>query len=124
MGFMAALISVIGVLLARAGIVALWPDLAAFDPLGSVPRAILFTAVPAVAATGIFAWLAARRERPLAAFVKLAAVVLVLSFIPDFVLPIPNKTVAASAAAAFLHVVAAVAIVGVLVKSSRRECVR
>jgi hypothetical protein len=65
MGFMAALISVIGVLLARAGIVALWPDLAAFDPLGSVPRAILFTAVPAVAATGIFAWRGASgRWRP------------------------------------------------------------
>lgn len=120
-GALAAVVSVIAVLVVRAIALAIWPDLYAFDPLGSTARAILFTAVPAFAATAIFAWLAARRDDPVGAFLKLAAVVLVLSFIPDYALPIPNKTFLGSTVAAFLHIIAAIGIIAVLVVSYRRR---
>ena len=73
-----------------------------------------------LAATGLLAWLAARRADPVRTFVRIAAVVLLLSFIPDYLLPVPDKTLLASSVAAFLHVVAAAAIVGVLVGGYRR----
>lgn len=121
LGALAAVVSVLAVLVFRALALAIWPDLSAFDPLGNTTRAILFTAVPAFAATGILAWLAARRANPVAAFLKIAAVVLVLSFIPDYALPIPNKTFLGSTVAAFLHIIAAIAIVAVLVLGYRRQ---
>jgi len=43
-----------------------------------------------------------------------------LSFIPDYILPVPNRTVIASTIAAFLHVVAAAIIVPILVIGYRR----
>lgn len=121
LGALAAALSVLAVLVVRALALSIWPDLSAFDPLGSVPRAILFTAVPALAATGLFAWLAARRADPVAAFLKIAAVVLVLSFIPDYALPIPGKTFLGSTVAAFLHIIAAIPTVTVLVLGYRRQ---
>jgi hypothetical protein len=46
--------------------------------------------------------------------------VLLLSIIPDYILPVPDKTLLASTITAFLHVVAGVAIVGVLLAGYRR----
>lgn len=118
---MAVLVSVGVVLVVEAVALAIWPNLASFPPLDSMARAALFTAIPALGATGIFAWLAARRERPVADFVKISAVVLLLSIIPDYVLPAPNKTFLASTVTAFLHVVAALVTVFVIVTAYRRQ---
>ena len=120
LGALAAAVATAAVLIVLAIAIAIWPDIALFKPLDSYARAALFTIIPALAATGLLAWLAARRADPVRAFVRLAAVVLLLSFIPDYLLPVPDKTLLASSVAAFLHVVAAAAIVGVLVGGYRR----
>jgi hypothetical protein len=47
--------------------------------------------------------------------------VLILSIIPDYLLPVEHKTLLASSVTAFLHVVAAVVTVSVLVTGYRRQ---
>ena len=120
LGALAAAVATAAVLIVLALALAIWPDIALFKPLDSYARAALFTIIPAFAATGLLAWLAGRRADPVRAFVRIAAVVLLLSFIPDYLLPVPDKTLLASTVAAFLHVIAAAAIVGVLVGGYRR----
>ena len=120
LGALAAAVATAAVLIVLAITIALWPDVALFKPLDSYARAALFTIIPAFAATGLLAWLAERRAAPVRAFVRIAAAVLLLSFIPDYMLPVPDKTFLASSVAAFLHVVAAAAIVGVLIGGYRR----
>src|SRR5690606_21374860 len=120
-GVAATIAAVIAVLLVLTLMLAIWPDLALFRPLDSYPRAAFFTAVPALIATAIFAWLAANREDPVSSFKKLALAVLLLSFIPDYILPVPNRTFITSSAAALLHVVAAVVIVSMLIVGYRRS---
>ena len=120
LGALAAAVATAAVLIVLAIAIALWPDVARFKPLDSYARAALFTIIPAFAATGLLAWLAARRADPVRAFVRIATAVLLLSFIPDYLLPVPDKTFLASSVAAFLHVVAAAAIVGVLIGGYRR----
>ena len=53
--------------------------------------------------TEAFAWLAERREEPASSFRKIATVILFLSFIPDYVLPVPHRSLWASSVAAFLR---------------------
>ena len=120
LGALAAVVATAAVLIVQAIAIAIWPDIVLFKPLDSYARAALFTIIPAFAATGLLAWLAARRADPVRTFVPIAAVVLLLSFIPDYLLPVPDKTFLASSVAAFLHVVAAAAIVAVLVGGYRR----
>lgn len=115
-----AVSSVLAVLVVRGIELAIWPDIAQFRPLDSVGRAIFLTVVPALGATAVLAWLAQRREQPVSTFIRIAVVILILSFIPDYALPFANKTLLASTATAFLHVVAAIVIVGVLVTGYRR----
>ncbi len=100
---------------------AVWPAAAQFKPLDSYLRSALFTLVPALGAAIIFAQLARRTVNPVPAFVQVAAVVLLVSFIPDYLLPDPNKTLLASSVAAFLHLVAGVVTVGVLVAGYRHK---
>ncbi len=119
-GLVAAIASILAVLIVQAVALAVWPELALFRPLESFSRSALFTAVPAFAATGIFAWLSTRKEEPVGAFVKIAGIVLLLSFIPDYVLPVPHRTLLASTVAAFLHLVAAVISVSVIVGGYKR----
>jgi len=119
-GLITAIASVATVLLAQAVALAIWPDLALFKPLESFARSALFTLVPALGATGVFAWLAARREDPVKAFRRVALVVLLLSLIPDYVLPVAHRTLLASSVAAFLHVVAAVVTVLMITAGYRR----
>ena len=119
-GLITAIASVATVLLAQAVALAIWPDLALFKPLESFARSALFTLVPALGATGVFAWLAARREDPVKVFRRVALVVLLLSLIPDYVLPVAHRTLLASSVAAFLHVVAAVVTVLMITAGYRR----
>lgn len=119
-GLVAAIVSILAVLLVQAIVLSLRPDLALFKPLESYTRSALFTLAPALGATAVFAWLSARREDPVGSFVKIAGIVLLLSFIPDYVLPVPHRTLLASTVAALLHVVAAAITVAVIVFGYRR----
>lgn len=120
MGAVAALLAAAAVLAVQWIALAIWPEAALFKPLDSYARSALFTIVPALGATALFAWLAAHRSNPVKAFVRIAIVVLLLSFIPDYLLPVPDRTFLASSIAAFMHVVAAAVIVSVLVAGYRR----
>ena len=120
-GMVTALASIITVLMVQAVAIAIWPDIALFKPLDSYIRTALFTLVPAVGATALFAWLTHRRTNPVTDFLKISAVVLTLSIIPDYLLPVEHKTFLASSVTAFLHVVAAIVTVSTLVAGYRRQ---
>lgn len=119
-GSVAAVLSILAVLITQWLAIALWPAIALFKPLDSYLRTAIFTAVPTAVATALFAWLAAHKPQPVQKFLIISAVVLLLSFIPDYLLPVPYKTMLASSVAAFLHVVAAVVIVTVLIIGYRQ----
>lgn len=120
-GMVTALASIITVLVVQAVAIAIWPDIALFKPLDSYVRTALFTLVPVVGATGLFAWLTRRKTNPMADFLKISAVVLILSIIPDYLLPVEHKTFLASSVTAFLHVVAAVVTVSTLMTGYQRQ---
>jgi hypothetical protein len=121
LGAVAAVAAIAGVLVVQAIAVFFWPEIALFKPLESYARSAIFTLVPAVGATIVLAWLAARRSRPIKTFLQVSAVVLVISIIPDYLLPVPHKTFLASSVAALLHLVAAVITVGVLAGGYQRR---
>jgi hypothetical protein len=121
LGLAAAVASIAAVLLVQALALALWPDIALFKPLDSYARSALFVLVPAVGATAVFAWLAGRREQPIRDFITLSTVVLLASIIPDYAIPDVNKTLLASTVTAFLHVVAGVITVALLIVGYRRQ---
>lgn len=116
-GLVTALFSVTAVLVIQALALLAWPEIAQFKPLDSYLRTVLFTLVPALSATAIFAWLVKRGDRPVRKFLALSAVVLLLSFIPDYALPFENKSLLGSTVAAFMHLVAGVTIITALVAS-------
>lgn len=120
-GAKAAVLSVVSVLAVQAAALALWPDLAAFKPLDSYTRSALFTLVPAIGATAVFAWMAAKLSQPVKKFVILSVVVLLLSLIPDYALPLPGKTLLGSSAAAFMHLIAGIVTVAAIVGSYRQQ---
>ena len=120
-GFKAALFSIVTVLVIQALALAIWPELALFKPLDSYPRSALFTLVPALGATAVFAWLAKHQDRPVEKFLVIAAVVLLISFIPDYALPLANKSLLASSVAAFMHLVAGIVTVATIVSSYRSK---
>jgi hypothetical protein len=120
-GLQAGLAAVLVVLLTQAVILSLWPELASFKPLESYPRSALFTFIPALAATAIFARLVKTQERPIRTFLWISAAALLLSFIPDYVLPIPNRTLVASSAAAFLHLLAGIVTGGLILVGYARS---
>lgn len=121
LGAATAVFSVIAVLIVQVVAIAIWPEIALFKPLDSLARTAVFTAVPAVAATALFAWLSRRKADPVPTFLVISAVVLVLSIIPDYLLPVEYKTFFASTVTAFMHVVAAAVTVSVLVIGYRRQ---
>ncbi|MCL4261621.1 MAG: hypothetical protein KJ069_00325 [Anaerolineae bacterium] len=121
LGAVAAVASIVAVLIVQVMAIAIWPEIALFKPLDSYLRTAVFTAVPAIIATALFAWLSRRRTNPERTFIQIAVVVLLLSIIPDYLLPVEYKTLLASTVTAFLHVVAALVIVFVLVSGYRRQ---
>lgn len=121
LGLVAAVASVIAVLIVQMVAIAIWPEIALFKPLDSLARTALFTLIPAIGATVLFAWLARRKTNPVPAFLMISVVVLLLSIIPDYLLPVEYKTFLASSVTAALHVVAAAVIVSVLVIGYRRQ---
>ncbi|MCB0032696.1 MAG: hypothetical protein KDE51_01650 [Anaerolineales bacterium] len=121
LGVITAVASVVAVLIVQALAIAIWPDIVLFKPLDSYVRTAVFTAVPAVGATVLFAWLDRHKPQPVKTFINIAAVVLILSIIPDYLIPVVHKTFLASTVTAFLHVVAAIVTVFALVIGYRRQ---
>jgi hypothetical protein len=121
LGLLAVIGSIVAVITVQTLAISIWPQIALFAPLDSYVRSALFTLVPAVGATLVFAWLAGRSEHPVRDFLILSAVLLLLSLIPDYLLPVPHKTILASSIAALLHVIAAVVIVSILLTGYRRR---
>lgn len=123
LGLVTAIVSIVAVLAVQALAIAQWPTIALFAPLDSYARSALFTLVPVVIATFLLAWLAGRQDRAIQRFITISMIALLISFIPDYILPVPNKTVLASSVAAFLHVIAALTTVFMLVTGYKR-CAR
>lgn len=80
------------------------------QPLG-IGHVALFSSVPALAAAGLLLILGRYTARPLRMFWIVASIVLLVSFIPDFLLPVDTGTMIGLLV---MHVVSAVTIVGVL----------
>jgi len=89
-----------------------------FSPLASPGGAFLFTLVPAIVATLIYAGLLRFAADPARVFTILAVVLLVLSLIPDltYIPTVPGASVRQTAVLMAMHVVAAVVIVGGLTR--------
>ncbi|RIK40391.1 MAG: hypothetical protein DCC55_15225 [Chloroflexi bacterium] len=121
LGLVTAFVSIAVVLAVQALAIALWPEIALFAPLDSYVRSALFTSIPVIGATFLLAWLVGRQERAPQRFITISVIVLLVSIIPDYMLPVPNKTVLASSVAAFLHVVAALIIVVMLLTGYQRS---
>jgi hypothetical protein len=120
LGVIAAVAAIVAVLIVQSVILTIWPDLSAFKPLDNLPRSAIFTLIPAALATALFAWLAARRPQADQNFLRIALIVLMLSFLPDYLIPDPAKSLLASTATALLHAVAAAVVVPVLAIGYRR----
>lgn len=108
------------VLAPLANALLLWAVLATdavqrFDPLQYGP-VTLFSALGALGAALVYAWLVRRRADPDRTFVRVAGLVLLLSFVPDVALLFadPAATVPAVVVLVVMHVVVAVISVGVL----------
>ena len=121
LGLLTALVSIVAVLTVQAPTIALWPEIALFAPLDSYARSALFTLIPVVGATVLLAWLVRRQERAVRRFIMISVIVLLISIIPDYILPVPNKTLLASSVTAFLHVIAALITVVMLVTAYQRR---
>ncbi len=88
----------------------------------NVPPTILFTLAGVLGAIGVFAWLGRRSPRPISRFTRVAAVVLVLSLVPDLGLlaaPLAGTSLAAVGVLMVEHVVAAAVSVGLLTTLAR-----
>lgn len=120
-GLKTALLSIISVLVIQVIARAIWPEIALFKPLESYPRAALFTLVPAIGATVVFAWMTKHVNKPVRKFIILSSVLLLLSFIPDYALPLENKTFLSSSVAAFMHLVAGVVTVATILSGYRKQ---
>ena len=120
-GLKTALFSVMTVLIVQALAVAIWPEIRTFKPLDSYPRSALFTLIPALGATAVFAWLVRHQSQPDKKFIILSALLLLLSFIPDYALPLEGKTLLGSSVAALMHLVAGIVTVTTIVTAYRKQ---
>lgn len=116
LGLTTALVSIAAVLAVQALAIALWPEIALFAPLGNYVRSALFTLIPVLVATWLLAWLVGRQAHPVRRFITISIIVLLLSIIPDYILPVPHRTLLASSVTAFLHLVAALITIVMLVR--------
>ena len=92
-----------------------------FPPLADASGAIVFTLVPAIVASLLYAVLLPRVADPPRVFSIVAAVVFVITLIPDvaYIPMMPGVSVAQTAILVLMHVVAAGVIVGMLTGLAR-----
>lgn len=122
-GLKTALFSIIAVLVFQVIALAIWPEIALFKPLDSYPRTALFTLIPAIGATGVFAWMVKHQSQPVKKFLILSGILLLLSFIPDYTLPLEGKTLLGSSVAAAMHLMAGIVTVTTIVTGYRNRAV-
>lgn len=117
--------TVVAAVLANVLVYAIGGALVAYDPrflpLANVGGAVIFTLVPAIVAAPLYAALTRFARRPARAFVIVAAVVFVVTLIPDFtyIPTVPGATGGQTAVLVLMHVVAAGVIVGMLTTLTR-----
>ena len=98
-----------------------------YDPrfvvLANVSTTIIFTLVPAIVAVLLYAALLRVTGDPARVFAIIAAIVLVVSLIPDFayIPTVPGATAGQTAILVLMHVVAAGVIVGMLTTVERPD---
>jgi hypothetical protein len=93
-----------------------------FEPI-AYPPVVFLTLLATVAAAAVFGLVVKLTGQPRRSFRRLAAVVLLLSFVPDVLLlqADPAATVAGVVVLMFMHIVAAVVIVTVLTRGVGEE---
>jgi hypothetical protein len=98
-----------------------------YDPqfvvLANVSGTVLFTIVPAIVAVLLYAALLRFTRHPARIFSIIAAVVFIVTLIPDFtyIPTVPGATTGQTAVLVLMHVVAAAVIVGMLTTLARRN---
>jgi hypothetical protein len=96
---------------------------AGFQPL-TLPFVATFTVIGMIAATAVFAWTAQTRPDPIRTFLVIAAVGLVLSWLPDLAIGVmgvfPGTTAAGIVSLMALHLVAAACAVAILTRFGLR----
>ena len=94
-----------------------------FIVLSNPSGAILFTVVPAIVAVLLYAALLRFTRHPARTFSIIAAIVFVVTVIPDFtyIPTVPGATVGQTAILILMHIVAAAVIVGLLTTRTRTE---
>jgi len=92
-----------------------------FLPLAGPGGAIVFTLIPAVVATLLYALLLRSAANPARVFTVVAVVVFVVTLIPDvtYIPTVPGATAGQTAVLIVMHLVAAVVIVGMLTTLAR-----
>lgn len=120
-GLRTALFSILSILAVQAIALAIWPEIVQFKPMDSYPRTALFTLIPAIGATFVFAWMVKHQSQPVKKFVIVSGILLLLSFIPDYALPLAGKTLLGNSVAAFMHLVAGIVTVTTLVSGYRNR---
>jgi hypothetical protein len=117
-----ALGTVVAAVLANVLVYYLGRALVGYDPqftiLAEVGTTIFFTAIPAIGAVALYALLLRFAANPARTFAIIAAVVLVVTTIPDFTyIPgAPGATTGQAVTLACMHLVAAVVITGLLTR--------
>jgi hypothetical protein len=94
-----------------------------FIVLSNVSPTIIFTVVPAIVAVVIYALLLRFTTNPARIFTIAAAVVLVISLIPDltYIPTVPGATGAQTAVLMVMHIIAAIVIVSMLTTLTRPQ---
>jgi hypothetical protein len=121
--------TVLGAVVANTLVYFVGGALVGYDPdfivLADVFGPILFTLVPALVAVGLYVALLRFAENPARTFTIIAAVVFVVTLIPDFIyIPtVPGSSSAQTAVLVLMHVVAASVIVGLLTAAQRGSSV-
>jgi hypothetical protein len=94
-----------------------------FIVLANPSGAILFTIVPAIVATLLYASLLRYTRRPERLFATIAAIVFVVTTIPDltYIPTVPGATNGQTAILVLMHIVAATVLVGMLTRLSRPQ---
>ena len=119
--------TVIAAVLANVLVYFIGSAIVGYDPefivLRDVSATILFTVVPAIAAVLLYAVLLRFTSNPARTFMIIAAMVLIISLIPDvvYISTVPGATGGQTAILSLMHVVAAVVIVWVLTSFNQSQ---
>lgn len=117
-GLLAIAAAVAANALMRAGVVALFDVPAGFEAL-MLEEVVLSTVIGVAGATGVYAIVGWFAQRPIRSFRIIAAVALLLSFVPP--LTLPGASVSILLALGLMHVVAAAISVVLLTTLARRR---